>query len=365
MADAGISTRFEGALGQFQLSVNFETPAKGVTALFGPSGCGKTSVLRCVAGLNQLPGYLRVGQDIWQDETSFRPVHQRPIGYVFQEASLFNHLSVRRNLTYGQRRSLKRGGGSDTVQFDEVAELLGLLPLLERNPTNLSGGERQRVAIGRALLSQPRLLLMDEPLAALDRFSKEDILPYLERLHDSLSIPVLYVSHDISEVERLADHLILMNTGTIQAAGPLSKLLAAPELPLARMPEAAMVLDGEIAGFDANYGLTEVKLDVGQLLISGNSGKPGTRRRIKVLATDVSLGRHPPVDTSILNSLPARVLAHEFTQPHQVTVFIALGEQGEGDSLLARISHKSWDALGLRSGDLVYARIKAVTLAEP
>jgi molybdate transport system ATP-binding protein len=364
MANGGITARFEGTLGQFRLAVSFEAAARGVTALFGPSGCGKTTVLRCIAGLNRLQGYLRVGADVWQDETSFRPPHQRPIGYVFQEPSLFTHLSVRRNLTYGQRRAFQRGGSSG-VPLAEVVELLGLAGLLDREPRHLSGGERQRVAIGRALLSQPRLLLMDEPLAALDRFSKDEILPYLEGLHDALAIPILYVSHDIAEVERLADNMVLINSGTVQAMGPLGELLAAPNLPLARMPEAAMVLEGVVEHFDPEYGLTQVRLRVGKLLVAGNSGQQGARRRVKVLATDVSLGRHPPVDTSILNSLPARVRSYEFTAPHQVTVFVALGENGEGDSLLARVSHKSWDALGLQPGDLVHARIKAVTLAEP
>ncbi|MCP5424936.1 MAG: molybdenum ABC transporter ATP-binding protein [Gammaproteobacteria bacterium] len=364
MVGEGITARFEGSLGQFRLAVSFQAPNHGITGLFGPSGCGKTSVLRCMAGLNRVRGYLCIGNDVWQDENHFRPVHQRPIGYVFQEASLFAHLSVRSNLTYGQRRAMKRGG-SNSVPFEEVVELLGLSSLLDRESAHLSGGERQRVAIGRALLSQPRLLLMDEPLAALDRFSKEEILPYLERLRDTLDIPVFYVSHDIAEVERLADNLVLMSAGAIQAMGPLGELLSSPDLPLARMPEAAMVLDGVVDRFDPVYGLTEVRLKVGQLLVSGNSGKPGSPRRVKVVATDVSLGRHPPVDTSILNSLPARVRAFEFNGPHQVTVFIALGENGEGDSLLARISHKSWDTLGLQPGDLVHARIKAVTLAEP
>ena len=193
---------------------------RGVTALFGPSGCGKTTVLRCVAGLQMLrDGYLSIGGEVWQDGAAFRPPYQRSVGYVFQEASLFPHLSVRRNLLYGHRRALRRGTGEAT-RFDEVVELLGMQGLLDRSPLRLSGGERQRVAIGRALLSQPRLLLMDEPLAGLDRLSKDEILPYLEALHTALSIPILYVSHDIAEVERLADHLVLMQAGQWSRAGP-------------------------------------------------------------------------------------------------------------------------------------------------
>jgi molybdate transport system ATP-binding protein len=364
VSDGVITAQFHGSIGEFNLSVDFQAPPQGVTALFGHSGCGKTTVLRCIAGLTRLPGYLSVGKEVWQDGHTFRPTHRRPIGYVFQEPSLFPHLSVQRNLTYGQRRINRHAAGSSIVQFEEVIELLGLVPLLDRAPANLSGGERQRVAIGRALLTQPELLLMDEPLASLDRFSKEDILPYLERLHDRLSIPLLYVSHDLTEVERLADYLVLLKEGRIQAAGPLAELLTAPDLPFARLPEASMVLEGLIESVDPVYGLNEMRLSSGYLLVPGDSATLGARRRVKILATDVSLGRRPPTDTSILNSLPARIQSHEFTAPHQVTVFIALGVNGEGDNILARISHKSWDTLGLKPGDLVYARIKAVALTD-
>jgi len=340
--------------------VGFTAPGRGITVLFGHSGCGKTTVLRCVAGLNRLPGSLQVGEDIWQRVGYFRPTHRRPIGYVFQEASLFPHLSVRDNLEFGRRRAL-RGGAAASVGFDETVALLGLERLLSRAPTHLSGGERQRVAMGRALLSQPRLLLMDEPLAALDRFSKEEILPYLERLHTGLSIPVLYVSHDIHEVERLADHLILLRDGAVQAAGPLTALLADPRLPLARAPDAASVLDGVVAGAEPGYGLIRVRLRRGELLVPGERST-GELLRLRVGASEVSLGRRPPVDTSILNALPCRVLGHEPVPPYQVTVLLGLGEAGDGERLLARISRKSWDALGLAEGERVYARVKAVSL---
>lgn len=339
----------------------FTAPARGITALFGHSGCGKTTVLRCVAGLNRLSGSLRVGTQVWQDGTRFRPTHRRPIGYVFQEASLFPHLSVRQNLDYGHRRALRDPTTVATVGFEETVALLGLDRLLDRSSTHLSGGERQRVAMGRALLSQPRLLLMDEPLAALDRLSKEEILPYLERLHATLSIPVLYVSHDIHEVERLADRLILLADGRVQAAGPVADLLADPRLPLARAPEAATVLDGVVAGAEPEYGLIRIRLKRGELLVPG-SRTLGESLRLRVGASEVSLGRRPPVDTSILNALPCRVLGHESVPIHQVTVILGLGEQGDGERLLARVSRKSWDSLGLAQGEAVYARVKAVSL---
>ena len=231
--DRIIRAGFAGLLGRFSLNVAFTTPMRGITALFGPSGSGKTTTLRCIAGLQHLAGKLTVGAEIWQEDSAciFRKPHQRSIGYVFQEPSLFPHLSVRRNLLYGARRAI-RDGGVQPISEDDVIDLLGLGQLLDRSPHALSGGERQRVAVGRALLSQPRLLLMDEPLAALDRATKDDILPYFEALHGALSVPILYVSHDMAEVERLADHLVLLDQGRVIASGPLSELEAEPSLPL-------------------------------------------------------------------------------------------------------------------------------------
>ncbi|MFT4933903.1 MAG: molybdate transport system ATP-binding protein [Pseudoalteromonas distincta] len=204
-----IEASFRGRLGAFALNADFITPAAGVTVLFGPSGCGKTTLLRCIAGLERLPGRLVVEGEIWQDEARFLPAHQRPVGYVFQEASLLAHLSVRRNLLFGFRRTKDE----QRIDLDQVVGLLGLEPLLERGVARLSGGERQRVAIGRALLSQPRLLLMDEPLASLDRARKAEVLPYLERLNSDLAIPILYVTHDLAEAARLGDRQIALNEG--------------------------------------------------------------------------------------------------------------------------------------------------------
>jgi molybdate transport system ATP-binding protein len=209
----GVEGQFRGRLGSFALDAEFAIPSTGVTALSGPSGSGKTSLLRCIAGLTRLPGRLRVAGEVWQDDRTFLPAHRRPIGVVFQEPSLLPHLSVRGNLDYGARRA-PAGGTS----FDDVVELLGLAPLLARSTTHLSGGERQRVALGRALLSQPQLLLMDEPLSSLDAASKAEILPYLDRLHRELSIPTLYISHDAGEIARLADHVLYMADGKIAPA---------------------------------------------------------------------------------------------------------------------------------------------------
>ena len=254
--DPTIEAAFKGMLGKFSLDAGFTAPAKGVTALFGPSGCGKTTVLRCIAGLQRLAdGLCVVGGDVWQDrDGAFLPTYRRPLGYVFQEASLFPHLSVRRNLLFGAPR--RDGGvGHGRIAFDEVVELLGVKALLDRSPAKLSGGERQRVAIGRALLSQPKLLLMDEPLSALDRATKDEIMPFLERLRDRLALPIVYITHSIAEVERLADHIVLMEKGRVIGAGPLDDLQSDPALPLAVARDAAVTLDGVIEARDDAYGL--------------------------------------------------------------------------------------------------------------
>ncbi|MBK5933144.1 molybdenum ABC transporter ATP-binding protein, partial [Rhodovulum imhoffii] len=263
-----IEAAFRGRLGGFMLDAAFAVPGQGITALFGPSGCGKTTVLRAIAGLLRMPeGRLRINGDIWQERRRFVPPHRRAVGYVFQEASLFPHLSVEANLRFGLRRS-----GTTRIGMEEVVDLLGIAPLFDRPSRMLSGGERQRVAIGRALLSQPGLLLMDEPLSALDRFSKDEILPYLERLHAALSIPVLYVSHDIAEVERLADTLVLMEQGRVRAAGPIPDLLADPALPLLHMPQPAVVIDGKVVRTDPGYGLSEIAVPGGVLVVAGGLG---------------------------------------------------------------------------------------------
>jgi molybdate transport system ATP-binding protein len=358
-----IVARFRGTLGAFHLDAGFEAPMRGVTAVFGPSGCGKTTVLRCVAGLQMLQdGYLSIGGEIWQDGAAFRPPYQRAVGYVFQEASLFPHLSVRRNLLYGYRRAMRRST-KEATRFDDVVALLGMERLLDRSPLRLSGGERQRVAVGRALLSQPRLLLMDEPLAGLDRLSKDEIVPYFEALHKALSIPILYVSHDLAEVERLADHLVLLQAGQVVAYGPLQDLQADPALPVARLPEASVALNAAVTHYDAEYGLTTLSVDGGTIVVPGRYGGPGTAQRVHVRASDVSLARQHPGPSTILNVLPARVIAAEPQDAGQVNVVVRLGAAGQGARLLARVTRKSWEELGAGPGALVHAQVKSVALA--
>ncbi|MDO8959871.1 MAG: molybdenum ABC transporter ATP-binding protein, partial [Rhodocyclaceae bacterium] len=336
-----LSARFSHRYPAFGLAVDVRLPMRGVTALFGPSGSGKTTLLRLIAGLERAAdGQLSVGEAIWQDANTFLPPHERPLGYVFQDARLFPHLDVRRNLEYGLRRI---PSSARHIAIDEVVELLGIGPLMQRKPDRLSGGERQRVAIARALAVSPRLLLLDEPLAALDLARKQEVLPYLERLHDSLEIPVLYVSHAIDEVARLADHLVLLEAGQVVADGAPAALMTQVDLPLAQGNEAGALIEATVSGHDDTYQLTEVSFAGGRLNLARQAATIGQRVRVRVLARDVSLTLTPQTGTSIINILPARVASIATTSPGQSVIGLDLG----GTAVLARVTHKSVDALGL------------------
>lgn len=354
---SGIRANFGLQREGFALDAAFEVPASGVTALFGPSGSGKTTLLRCIAGLERASGTLHVNGATWQDETTFMPVHQRPLGYVFQEASLFPHLSVRANLEYGYKRvaPVER-----KVQFEQVVEWLGLSHLVERRDTqSLSGGERQRVAIGRALLVSPSLLLMDEPLSALDTASRQEILPYLERLHRELDIPVLFVSHALEEVARLADHLVLLQQGRVVASGALGEALARLDLPTAHFDDAGAVIEAVVARHDEKYHLTQLDFPGGHLWV-GRVDRPfGTRVRARVLARDVSIATQAPQGTSINNILNARIEEIRDEGPDKVMVRMTVGES---QALLGRITRRSRDQLGLAAGMYVCAQVKSVAL---
>lgn len=352
-----------GQLGQFSIDTCFAAPSGGITALFGPSGCGKTTVLRCVAGLQQIPGRIEVDGEVWQDTASgiFLPAHRRRVGYVFQEASLFPHLTVRDNLHYGERRI--GPGEARLASFDDIVALLGIAHLLERSPAALSGGERQRVAVGRALLSSPRVLAMDEPLSALDRMTKDEILPYFERLHAELALPILYVSHDLAEIERLADTLVLMREGRVVAAGPLEDLQTDPTLPLLALPDATVVLSSKVVRIDQDFALTELSVGGGRLLVPGRHGAVGETRRLRIAASDVSLARSAPTDSTILNCLPARISSIEAASSEaQLNLILRLGADGAGDRIVARVTRKSAASLGLRVDATVFAQIKSVAL---
>ncbi|NEX21083.1 molybdenum ABC transporter ATP-binding protein [Thiorhodococcus mannitoliphagus] len=348
--------------GGFKLDVAFKAPGVGVTALFGRSGCGKTTVLRCVAGLERAAGHCRLDGDAWQDDSRgiFLKTHRRPIGYVFQEASLFSHLSVRRNLEYGLKRI---SAEQRQVGFDEVVDLLGIRKHLDRDPAGLSGGERQRVSIARALLTSPSLLLMDEPLSALDHTSKQDILPYLERLHDNLQIPVLYVSHSPDEVARLADRIIMLQDGHIQASGSATEILSRLDLPLAQDAEASSIIDGRVLSHDDDYRLSRLEIPGGSLTVARLERAVGELARVRIHARDVSIALDEPGTSSILNILPARILEIREIEHAQVLVKLCTGS-GEQTPLLARVTRHSRDRLNLGVGQEVYAQVKAVALMD-
>ena len=350
-----IDARFSSTLGRFRLDAEFSVPAQGVTALFGASGSGKTTLLRLIAGLDRAPGRLSVNGEVWQDGNTFLPVHRRALGYVFQEASLFPHLGVRANLEYGWQRVPP---AERRIGFDAVVDWLGLDALLAQRPHELSGGQRQRVAIGRALLASPRLLLMDEPLSALDAGSRAEILPYLERLHRELRLPIVYVSHALDEVARLADTLLLIERGTITYQGPLGEGLTRLDLPLAHGETAGAVIDARVVAHDAEFELTRVARGGLTLSVPGLHAEPGAALRLRIAARDVSLALAAPERTSILNLLPARVIECVDDAPGQVLVSLALDDT----VLLARITRKSSHALALQPGAHVIAQIKSVAV---
>ena len=352
-----INAQFSLKRDGFALDADFSAPASGVTALFGPSGSGKTTLLRCIAGLERASGTLSMNGEIWQDKTTFLPVHQRPLGFVFQEASLFTHLSVRANLEYGYKRVAP---AERRVPLEQVVEWLGLARLIGRgDPARLSGGERQRIAIGRALLTSPRVLLMDEPLSALDTHSKQEILPYLERLHRELDILVLYVSHAMDEVVRLADHLVLMEQGRVIASGALRETLSRLDLPTANYDDAGAVIEAAVAQQDETYHLTRLDFEGGSLWVSRVEQAFGTRVRARVLARDVSVATQAPHGSSINNILNAHIEEIRDEGPDKVIVRMKVGIDA---MLLSRITRRSRDQLGLHAGMFVCAQVKSVAL---
>jgi molybdate transport system ATP-binding protein len=354
-----IRAQFRLAWPDFALDVDLDLPGRGVTALFGPSGSGKTTLLRCIAGLERGAGRLEVNGETWQDAMRFLPTHRRPLGYVFQDARLFAHLDVAGNLDYGMRRALRRTASADSARRAPIIDLLGLGPLLDRMPERLSGGEQQRVAIARALLTAPRLLLLDEPLAALDMARKQEILPYLERLRDELDIPLLYVSHAADEVARLADHIVVMEAGRAVAQGPLAETLARLDLPIRLGEDAGAVFAATVVERDAEWHLARVEFDGGELWVRDNGVPVGRRVRVRILARDVSIANSRHDDVSIMNLLPATVLAHAAEDhPSAVLVQLRIG----GTKLLARLTRRSAQRLDLAAGREVWVQIKAVAL---
>ena len=351
-----IKFRFNITKGNFKLDVDEELLNNGVTALFGPSGCGKTTLLRAVSGLEKTKdGSVVVNEISWQDGNTFLPVHQRRVGFVFQNSGLFSHLTVQGNLEYGLIRSREK---SDHLKINDVVSLLGLESHLSKHPTELSGGEKQRVAVARALLVNPNLLLMDEPLTGLDKKSKSEILPYLENTVRKLKIPVLYVSHDIDEVARLADHVLLMEAGKIIARGPISEIFSNPELPPALMADAECIIETSVSEHDENYNLTKLSFAGGDFYVSRIHKESGEKVRLRILSKGVSLVLNKPTETSILNILEVSVKEIREFDSSKVNVELDAG----GVPLLCRITKKSADNLKILKGQKLFAQIKSVEL---
>jgi molybdate transport system ATP-binding protein len=345
----------------FSLDVDLNLPGRGVTAFYGHSGSGKTTCLRCIAGLERAEhGFVQINDEVWQDSDNgiFVPPHKRALGYVFQEASLFPHLSVLANLQFGLKRIAK---SQRRVDMAQATELLGIGHLLERHPQHLSGGERQRVGIARALLTSPKLLLMDEPLAALDSQRKSEILPYLQRLHDELDIPVLYVSHAQDEVARLADHLVLLSEGKALASGPIGETLARLDLPMAMGDDAGVIIEGQVSAYDAEYQLLGLQLPATEMSIRVTHAPIalGQPLRCKVHARDISLSLQNSEFSSILNRLPVTVVSEQ-SADNAAHVLIRL--DAGGTPLVARITRYSRDQLGVHPGQHLWAQIKAVAV---
>ncbi len=345
-------------LGSFLLEASFAA-AGGLTALFGRSGAGKTSIVNVIAGLiRPAEGRVLVDGEALLDTSRglFLPPHRRRLGYVFQEGRLFPHLSVRQNLLYGRffAGAARRGDG-----LDQVVDLLGLGALLDRRPARLSGGEKQRVAIGRALLSAPRLLLMDEPLASLDEARKAELMPYIERLRDEARVPIVYVSHSVPEVARLASTIVLLNEGRVAAAGPTAEIMQRIDLfPLTGRAEAGVIIEATVEDHDEGYGLTSLRSRAGRWRLPRIDAAVGEHLRLHVRARDVMLARTAPADVSALNVM-AGVVA-EIRAGTGPVVEIRLDCNGE--PITARLTRYSVERLGLVPGAPVHALIKSVAL---
>lgn len=343
----------------FTLDVDLALPTSGVTAIFGPSGSGKTSLLRAIAGLDRPDrGQITFGNQVWQSDDIFMPAHKRPVGYVFQESSLFDHLTVQQNLDYGLSRApapLKKSAR------DHILDLLGLRSLLRRSPAQLSGGERQRVAIARALLPGPKLLLMDEPMASLDYARKKEILSFLGRLKSDLKIPLLYISHNIDEVTRLADHLVIMADGKATQQGPLQEILSRHKILNRMSDEPFTLLFGQVKTARTSHQLTEVALSDALIRMPCQTVEKGAEIRLHLYARDVSIALTRPKETSVLNILPCHIDAIDApSEDGQCLIHLTL----QDTRLQALVSAYSCTELALRPGRQVFAQIKAVSIVQ-
>lgn len=345
----------------FTLQACMNLPLQGVSVLWGVSGSGKTTLLRSLAGLERAQGRVQMGSQLWQDDAQglFTPVWQRRLAYVFQEASLFDHLEVQGNLDYGLNRLPPAQRSAARQAQNDAVEVLGIGHLLLRSPLHLSGGERQRVALARALSVQPRLLLLDEPLASLDIQRKQEVLPWLEKLRTHLKVPMLYVTHSADEVARLADTLVVLDQGHIRAAGPVHQVLASVQTPIQLGDDVGSLVSAQVAGHDAAWGLSRLSLPGGELWVAGTDKPLGAEVRLRILARDVSITLERAHDTSIQNHLSCVVdcLAPE---PGGQQVLVQLN--AKGTLVLARVTARAVHRLPLHTGQQVWAQIKAVSL---
>lgn len=343
----------------FELSVDLQLPGQGISVLFGPSGSGKTTLLRCVAGLETgARGMVRIDSELWQDDRADirLPVWQRDLGYVFQEASLFEHLDVRRNLEYGLRRT---GRNASRAGLATAIQLLGIEPLMARSVANLSGGERQRIAIARALATQPRLLLLDEPMASLDFARRQEIMPWLERMRDELNIPMLYITHSSDEVARLADHLVILEAGRVRASGAVADVLASIQSPVVIGEEAGALVKARILERDNRWHLVRAGFPGGSFWVRDGGQSIGTRVRLRVLARDVSIQLQEPAQTSIQNHLQAIIESIQpGHDPSQALVRLRCGET----LLLALVTRRATHSLQLAPQMQVWAQVKSVAV---
>ena len=350
-----IECKIKIQLESFMLDANFSIPDRGITVVFGPSGSGKTTLLRAIAGLEKSDkGFLKIGDSVWQKGEDFLATHKRQIGYVFQDAALFDHLDVKGNLNF----VIKRAIGLKEDFIESIHNLLEIKTLLNRKTTQLSGGEKQRVAIARALLTNPKILLLDEPLSALDLKRKNEILPYLDSIHNDLEIPILYVTHSQDEMSRLADHLLLIEDGNIVGSGPVNDMLTRFDMPLSHGGDAVSIIEAEVLKRDSEFNLMHLDFLGGQFIVPDNGFPVQTKVRIRVVARDVSLTKSKQVDTSILNIFPAMV--QEIVNEGEAQVMVRL--QIKETILLACITRKSSYKLRLEKGSEVFVQVKSVAI---